>query len=213
MQKNLPSFFFEKPLWRKKYLVVGIDEVGRGALAGPLTVAGVCFENKDKEKLANIGINDSKKLTPKKRNRLSAVIKKEALFYSIVHINVATIDKIGIAKSTQKAIRKVAKNIRRKTAKKIYLLLDAFHVKYVKGIGLKKQKAIIKGDGKSVSIAAASIIAKVARDNFMIKLAKKCPAFGFDKHKGYGTKTHQKALKKHGKTPVHRTLFIRNLLK
>ena len=101
----------------------------------------------------------------------------------------------------------------KKANKKIFILIDGFQVKYLRGVGLKNQKAIIKGDEKSISIAAASIIAKVYRDKLMEKLAKKYPLYHFDKNKGYGTKEHIKALRKYKQSPIHRLLFIRNFLR
>lgn len=217
MQQPLPALSYEKIAWKKGFLVAGIDEVGRGAFAGPLTFAAICFKptkNKRKlKRLEDLGINDSNKLTPKKREALSKVIKNEAFLYHIVDINHSEIDKTGIAESTRRAVRKLATDLQKKTNKKLYLLIDAFYVKYVKGVGIKNQKAIVHGDQKSISIAAASIIAKVHRDKLMKKLAKKYPNYGLDKHKGYGTKAHREMIKKYGPSKIHRQLFLRKMLK
>ncbi|OGH10671.1 MAG: hypothetical protein A2857_01980 [Candidatus Levybacteria bacterium RIFCSPHIGHO2_01_FULL_36_15] len=227
--KNLPDLKHEKSLWKKGFTVIGIDEVGRGCLAGPLTVGAVIFEKIGKkqkiEELESIGINDSKKLTSKKREELSKIIKKSALYYSCASINVSVINKRGIVKATQMAVRKAIKRImnhesgiRNKNNKflihnsKFFILADAFYIKYVKGIGLKNQKAIIHGDGISISIAAASIIAKVTRDKLMGRLSKKHPEYNWSKNKGYGTHDHILALKKHGKTSYHRELFISKII-
>ncbi len=212
-----PNFYFEEKFWRKGYQVIGIDEVGRGALAGPLILAGVCFSKKAKSKLKDIGINDSKKLTLFKREKLALVIKKESNFFHISKISVRYINKYGIVKAFQKGVREIIKKIKifvnnhPKQKNKIFVLIDGFYVKYLHGIGLKNQKAIINGDEKSISIAAASIIAKVYRDNLMKKLSKKYKQYHFEKNKGYGTKEHIEALKKYGKTKIHRDLYLRRI--
>lgn len=207
---KMPDFEEEKKLWKKDFkYVIGVDEVGRGAFAGPVTVAAVVFESESVE-INSLGINDSKLLTPLKRQKLSKPIKDRCIAYSIVTIGVSTINKIGIGKATNMAFRKSIDDVISKLKakeEKVYLLADGFHIKHIKQIGLKNQKAIIKGDRKSISIAAASIIAKVHRDNLMKKLSKKYPQYGFAKHKGYGTKFHQEAIKKHGLSRVHRKSF------
>jgi len=207
-----PNFFYEKKLWQKGYQVFGIDEVGRGSLAGPLVVSAVCFSSQKNKLIESLGIKDSKKLSVKKREKLSQIIKKQADQIFIAKINVSYINKYGISKAFQNGVRRLV-NQMKKTNKKIFILIDGFHIKHLRGVGLKNQKAIIKGDEKSISIAAASIIAKVYRDNLMKKLAKKYPLYHFDKNKGYGTKEHIQALKKHKQCPIHRVFFIRNFLK
>lgn len=238
MKQKLPDLKYEKSLWKKGFLVIGIDEVGRGCLAGPLTVGAVCFpilcDKKKIMELEQIGINDSKKLTYAKRVILSKFIKTNALAYSTATINVALINRYGISKATAMAVRKVINTIMQNVASRkkqvesrkqrniqfstyyqlptnYYLLADAFYIKYVKGIGLKRQKAIIHGDGISISIAAASIIAKVERDGLMTKLSGKHPEYKWHKNKGYGTRDHIEALKKYGKTKYHRELYIRKI--
>jgi len=216
-----PSFKEEKKIWKRGCeFVIGVDEVGRGSFAGPVVAGAVVF-GKDTPcmrltRSILAGINDSKLLSVKKREILSKSIKKEAMFYSIAAIGVSVINKLGIKKASEKAFRKAVSSIISKTSKKseysiqntkYYLLADGFHIKHVGGIGLINQKAIIKGDRKSISIAAASIIAKVYRDKLMKKLNIKYPGYGFAKNKGYGTKFHQIALKKHGLTEIHRTSY------
>ncbi|MBI4225567.1 ribonuclease HII [Candidatus Roizmanbacteria bacterium] len=238
MQK-LPDFSLEKKLWSKGYIVIGVDEVGRGALAGPLYVGAVCFRHtilkrsyqdgiypdKLSFNIENIGINDSKKLTARKREELATFIKKVTLAYSVSSVNVRTLNRLGIVKATEKAIRnvifRVTNSIGHTTMHrsadngigKAYILLDAFYVKYIKGVGLKNQKAIIQGDEKSISIAAASIIAKIERDHNMIKLHHKYPIYFWKNNKGYGTKEHIEAIKKFGKSKLHRDMFLRKILK
>lgn len=192
-----PTLEFESELWNKSLLkVCGIDEVGRGSFAGPVVAGAVIFHP---YKNTPQGINDSKLLTSGKREKLAEEIKKAALSWAVSEINVRIINKLGIVKATQMAFRKVVK-----TLSPDYILIDAFHIKH---LNRKKQRAIIKGDQKCVSIAAASIIAKVYRDKLMRNLSKKYPQYGFAKHKGYGTKLHQEVIKKHGLCRIHRKSF------
>ncbi|MEK7502497.1 MAG: ribonuclease HII [Patescibacteria group bacterium] len=213
-----PSFKEEKKIWEKGCeFIIGVDEVGRGSFAGPVIAGAVVFKRNSKFKDGLLSeINDSKLLNPGKREILSKAIKNEAMFYSITTIGVSVINKLGIKKASEKAFRKAVSNIISKTSRKseysmlntkYYLLADGFHIKYIRGIGLINQKAIIKGDGKSISIAAASIIAKVYRDKLMRKLNRKYPGYGFAANKGYGTKFHRDALAKQGLCEAHRTSF------
>lgn len=239
---SLPTFNFEKELWQKGYLIIGIDEVGRGALAGPLVVAGVVFPNfyqKGKpsffiKKIESFGINDSKKLSDKKRKRLSEVIKKECLAWAIFKVSVPYINKKGITAAFRKGVKEVVGKLTKKVSEKLsnemikkqernpkdqttrlpnyFLLVDGFYVKHLRGWRLKNQKAVVDGDEKSISIASASIIAKVFRDQLMVHLAKKYPKYHWQKNKGYGTKEHIKALKEYGKTKFHRNLYLRKII-
>jgi len=221
-----PTFKEEKKLWKQgiKY-VIGVDEVGRGAFAGPVTVAAVIFPvNFFSDFLEQV--NDSKMLSPKKRKLLAPIIKSN-LTYSVSTVSVKIINKVGIGKAAEIAFRKAIAKVIKKNNKKLliiknsleirnlkleipeqyFVLADGFHIKYVKGIGLKNQKAIVKGDKKSLSIAAASIIAKVHRDKSMVKLSAKYSNYSFEMHKGYGTKLHREKIKKHGLCDAHRTSF------
>lgn len=226
---KLPSFKEENILRKRGFeFIIGVDEVGRGSFAGPVVAGAVIFAKdtpcQPRARSILNEINDSKLLGPKKREMLSKAIKKEALFYSVSTVGVSTINKIGIGKATQMAIRKAIKSIMYKVlsskyqanihntnyiihSTKFFVLADGFHIKYIRGIGLSHQKGIIKGDKKSISIAAASIIAKVYRDKLMRKLNKKYPQYGFYRNKGYGTKFHQTALKTYGLSDIHRTSF------
>lgn len=237
-----PTFKEEKKLWKQgiKY-VIGVDEVGRGAFAGPVTVAAVIFPNTLQDSTLSastrsnlVEVNDSKMLSAKLREKLSPLIKRGSI-YSISTVSVKIINKVGIGKATEIAFRKAIIKIIKKNNKKLleitrpersrrgnlkleiseqyFVLVDGFHIKYVKGIGLKNQKAIIKGDKKSFSIAAASIIAKVHRDNMMVKLSARYSDYGFEKHKGYGTKLHRDKIIKVGLTSLHRTAFCNTFLK
>lgn len=224
----LPNFFFEKNYWKKDFLVIGVDEVGRGALAGPVVSAAVAFlPPKLKTKFPDwetvdfsaVGINDSKKLTSRKRGYFSKLIKRHSLCWGIGETSPGLIDSRGIVWATQKSMRQAVKNAQRRLKYRLggkywqinsFLLIDAFHVKYVPGIGLKNQKPIIKGDEKSISIAAASIIAKVYRDDLMSKLScsfGRWKLYGWEKNKGYGTKSHKIAIKNHGISRQHRKSF------
>ncbi|MBI2641405.1 ribonuclease HII [Candidatus Roizmanbacteria bacterium] len=216
MKKSFPTFFYERRLWKKGYCVIGIDEVGRGALAGPLVVGAACFESLERDianELERVGINDSKKLTPRRRAHLSRIIREKVTHYSVAEISPSIINKYGIVKAFATGSRKAIRNLRLKDGLKKYLLVDAYAIKYLQGIGLKNQKAIIHGDEKSISIAAASIIAKVHRDRLMRKFHRQHPRYKWKKNKGYGTKEHREALKNYGKTKHHRVLFLRKLLK
>lgn len=207
-----PNFHEERALWNKGIeFVIGVDEVGRGAFAGPIVAAAVVLPQTKRisKKLKFLNeINDSKLLKASVRRNLAKKIKKYALYYSICEVDIATINRIGIGKSNYMVFRKVVSQILSNTkSKNCYLLSDGFRTRYVKGIGLTKQKAIIKGDQKSLSIASASIVAKVHRDSLMRGFSKEYRHYNFSKNKGYGTKYHQKALKIYGLSKIHRTSF------
>lgn len=211
---SLPNLKNETELWKKGYVVIGIDEVGRGAFAGPLFVGGVIFNPRSNiQHLESYGINDSKKLKPNKRKVLAKVIQNESLAYHVSKVNVAIINRLGIGKATFIAMRDVVKNSREKLPnQKIFVLVDKFYIKHLRGISLKNQKGIVHGDEISLSIAAASIIAKVARDNHMRKLSAKYKNYGWGRNKGYGTRDHQTAIRKFGKTKIHRDTFIKKVI-
>lgn len=203
-----PDFSFEKKLWKKYPIVIGVDEVGRGALAGPVVAGAVVFNNIN----ITIKIDDSKRLTEKQREKGVKWIKKNCLAWAVGETSVYYINKFGIVKATEIAFRKAIKNLLSILKKeKTFLIVDAFYVKYVKGIGLKHQKAIIKGDQKSISIASASIIAKVYRDKLMRKLSLKFKHYGWDRNKGYGTKEHVAQISRSGISPYHRISFVSGL--
>ncbi len=196
---TFPTLKHEDDLWKQGYkLVCGIDEVGRGCFAGPVVVGAVIFPP-GCEILE--GVADSKLLKPRQRKKLVGLIKDQALFWAISEISVRDINKVGIGKATQMAFRKVIKNLAKRPD---FVLIDAF---YIKHFNRKTQKPIVKGDMHCLSIAAASIIAKVYRDDLMKKLHLKYPNYGFAKNKGYGTKAHREAIKKHGLCRLHRRSF------
>ena len=196
--------------------IIGIDEVGRGPLAGPITVAAVAAPfmkhkawNMEQEPL--FGIRDSKKLTALQRSVWSKKIWSQ--FYCvIVSVNSHSIDKIGIVAAARLAVSKCLKKLLREC----FMFHDSCCVMLDGGLyapsKYKNQQTIIKGDEKVPLIAAASIVAKVHRDRYMTRLHKKYPVYGFDKHKGYGTRVHQGAIMRHGLSQVHRKTFCKSIL-
>ena len=181
--------------------ICGIDEAGRGPLAGPV-VAGAVILPKDCRILY---INDSKKLSEKRRNELFDIIKEEAVTYGIGIIDAARIDEINILQATYEAMREAVSKL--EPVPQI-LLNDAVTIPDV----TIPQVPIIKGDAKSISIAAASIVAKVTRDRMMVEYDKVMPEYGFASNKGYGAAAHIEALKKYGPSPIHRATFIKNFI-
>lgn len=193
---------FENEGYEKGYTYIGgIDEAGRGPLAGPVVAAVVVFKPGTKIE----GINDSKKLSEAKRDELFDIIRDQALDYGIGIVQREEIDEYNILNATYMAMKK-AINCLKKTPD--YLLVDAAHVPDVS----IDQKSIIKGDSKSISIAAASILAKVTRDSIMYEYDKMYPEYEFASHKGYGTDQHYKAIREHGITTIHRRSFLKNIL-
>lgn len=194
-----PTFDEEQILWDQgMHNVAGIDEVGRGCFAGPVVTAAVILA---KNFSAASEVNDSKVLSPKKRKTLSEIIKKEAIAFSIAEISVEIINNVGIGKATQRAFRKAIKKL---AIQPHFILIDAF---YIEELDRKNQKPIIHGDSKSISIAAASIIAKVYRDELMQQLHPQYEVYDFFTNKGYGTKKHRDAIGKYGLCDLHRTSF------
>lgn len=191
--------------YEKKYehlgYVCGIDEVGRGPLAGPVVTCAVILPKDCKI----LYLNDSKQLSASKREELYDVIMREAISVGIGYNSPERIDEINILQATYEAMRE---SVSKLTVKPAVLLNDAVTIP---GINIK-QVPIIKGDAKSVSIAAASIVAKVTRDRLMVEYDKEYPGYGFASNKGYGSADHIAALKKLGKTPIHRNSFIGNFI-
>jgi len=206
---KFPDFSFEKRRWRTSFkFVAGVDEVGRGSFAGPVMAGCVVFEKKT-EIPDGIKINDSKKLRPLERRKASKWIKQNALAWGIGGASVSVINRLGMAKATKMAFRRAINDASRRLGGRIdFLLIDAFFIPYVRGLRRKNQQAIINGDEKSFSIAAASIIAKVERDKKMLRFSRKYPKYGWGRNKGYGTRQHQEALKKFGITRHHRKAFV-----
>lgn len=195
---------YEKELYKKGLnFIAGIDEVGRGPLCGPV-VACACILPINYQL---DGLNDSKKISEKKREELYEILIKDALSYGIGIISPKRIDEINILEATKEAMKEAVNNL---DIKPEHLLIDAVKL----DIDINST-SIIKGDAKSASIAAASIIAKVTRDRMMIELSEMYPEYGFEKHKGYGTKAHIEAVKKFGVKDFYRFTFapISDLIK
>ena len=193
----------EEELYEKGIeLIGGIDEAGRGPLAGPVVVACVVMP---KDSMIE-GVNDSKKISEKKRERLYDEIIANAISYEVGIIDQKTIDDINILNATKLGLTTAVKGL---TVKPEIILVDA--LTNIDTCGIKYQ-SIIKGDAKCYSIACASIIAKVTRDRIMRKWDEVFPAYGFAKHKGYGTAEHRKILKEIGPCMLHRKTFIKNLI-
>ena len=198
---NLKSM--EKELYEKGFeYVCGIDEAGRGPLAGPVVVAGVIMP---KDSMIE-GVNDSKKVSEKKREKLYDRILEEAISYSVAIIGQDVIDEINILNATKQGVTKVVEEL---DVKPNLILVDALTHINTKGI---PHDSIIKGDAKCYNIAAASIIAKVTRDRIMREWDEIYPQYGFINHKGYGTAKHIEALKEYGPCPIHRRTFIKNFV-
>lgn len=181
--------------------VCGVDEAGRGPLAGPVFAAAVILP----EGLIIEGVNDSKKLSEKRREVLFDVICEKALAYSIATIDEATIDEINILQATYCAMTDAVNGL---DIKPSVALIDGNRIPPQMEI---KSQCIVKGDAQSMSIACASILAKVSRDRFMLKLAELYPEYEFEKHKGYGTALHVEKIKEFGASPVHRKTFLKKI--
>ncbi len=189
---------FDKQYRDKFEIVCGCDEAGRGPLAGDVFAAAVVF---DKDTVIE-GINDSKKLTEKKREKLFDEIKEKALYWSIKRASVEEIESINILQSAMLAMKRAVEDL---PVKPDICLIDGNKTPDLE----TKATAIVGGDAKSQSIAAASILAKVARDRYMLEIAKQYPEYQFEKHKGYGTKLHYEMIDKYGASPIHRPSFLK----
>ncbi|MBE7012725.1 MAG: ribonuclease HII [Ruminococcaceae bacterium] len=188
---------YENRLWSAGYkFVAGVDEAGRGPLAGPVYAAAVIF----KEGTVIEGINDSKKLSEKKREYLYDVIIEKALAYKIVSVDAAEIDKINILNASLKAFSLAVDGLSQKPD---YVLFDGNRAPQM----TIPFEAVVKGDAKVQAIAAASVLAKVARDRYITEMDKIYPEYGFAGHKGYPTKEHKAAVEKYGPSPIHRLTF------
>ena len=182
--------------------ICGIDEAGRGPLAGPVVVAAVIMP---KDSMIE-GVNDSKKVSEKKREKLYDLITEEAIAYGVGIVDQNEIDRINILNATKAGLTEAVKSLKQKPD---VILVDALTNIDTEGI---QYRSIIKGDAKSYNIAAASIIAKVTRDRIMREWDKIYPQYGFEKHKGYGTAAHIAAIKEYGLCPLHRLSFVKNIV-
>ena len=196
------TYEYEKQAISEGYKVVcGVDEAGRGPLCGPVCAAAVILPMDCEIE----GINDSKKLSEKKREAIFEVIKEKAVAYSVCMVDAKTIDEINILQATFKAMRQAVESL---SVKPDIALIDG---NGKPGLSIE-ERTIVKGDAKSISIAAASILAKVSRDRYMREVDEKYPEYQFAKHKGYGTKLHYEMIAEHGICEEHRRTFLKKIL-
>jgi ribonuclease HII len=201
----MPDLLHEKQF---KGPVIGIDEAGRGPWAGPLTVSAIWLATSDAAGLPD-GIDDSKKLNPERRAQLAELLCKQPFFHHTVSIDVSTIDQIGILQATFRGMKQAAAGLMKTLVRvglptPVHALIDGNLLPPEMPL---PATALVKGDNRSLSIAAASILAKVSRDNVMVELHKVYPHYSWDRNMGYGTKAHVAGLEKHGVSPYHRHSF------
>lgn len=196
------DYSFEIAAMNKGFKTVcGVDEAGRGPLAGPVYAAAVILP----VGLEIAGLNDSKKLTEKKREELFDIITKEAVCYSVGIADEKEIDEINILNATFLAMKRAINGLE---IRPNYAIIDGNRAPHSD----IPEETVVKGDGKVMSVAAASIIAKVSRDRFMQKIAQEYPEYQFEKHKGYGTRLHYEMIEKYGVAPIHRRSFLKKIL-
>ena len=199
----MPDYEFEKAAVNSGFsCICGVDEAGRGPLAGPVCAAAVILP----EGVVIEGLDDSKKLTEKKRERLYDIIKETAVAYSVAYGTLEEIETVNILEATYLAMNRAIEDL---TVKPDFALIDGNRVP--RGIKIPCE-TIVKGDSRSMSIAAASVLAKVTRDRLMLEYDKKYPEYNFKKHKGYGTKEHTELIKQYGPCEIHRLSFLKNIL-
>lgn len=199
----MPDFELENAARAEGFKVVcGVDEAGRGPLAGPVCAAAVILP----DDCVIEGLNDSKKLSETKREKLYDIITEKAVAYSICYGTLDEIEELNILEATYIAMNRAVEGLSQKPD---IALIDGNRVPRGATVPCK---TVVKGDGKSFSIAAASVLAKVTRDRLMLEYAKRYPQYGFERHKGYGTKEHYAAIKEHGVCEIHRLSFLKNVL-
>ena len=199
----MPDYEFEKAAALSGFsCICGVDEAGRGPLAGPVCAAAVILP----EGAVIEGLDDSKKLTEKKRERLYDIIKQTAVAYSVAYGTLEEIETVNILEATYLAMNRAIEGL---TVKPDFALIDGNRVP--RGIKIPCE-TVVKGDSRSMSIAAASVLAKVTRDRLMLEYDKKYPEYNFKKHKGYGTKEHTELIKQYGPCEIHRLSFLKNIL-
>ena len=199
----MPDYEFEKAAVNSGFsCICGVDEAGRGPLAGPVCAAAVILP----EGAVIEGLDDSKKLTEKKREGLYDIIKETAVAYSVAYGTLEEIETVNILEATYLAMNRAIEGL---TVKPDFALIDGNRVP--RGIKIPCE-TVVKGDSKSMSVAAASVLAKVTRDRLMLEYDKKYPEYNFKKHKGYGTKEHTELIKQYGPCEIHRLSFLKNIL-
>lgn len=199
----MPDYEFEKAAVNSGFsCICGVDEAGRGPLAGPVCAAAVILP----EGAVIEGLDDSKKLTEKKREKLYDIIKETAVAYSVAYGTLEEIETVNILEATYLAMNRAIEGL---NIKPDFALIDGNRVP--RGIKIPCE-TVVKGDSKSMSVAAASVLAKVTRDRLMLEYDKKYPEYNFKKHKGYGTKEHTELIKQYGPCEIHRLSFLKNIL-
>lgn len=199
----MPDYEFEKAAVNSGFsCICGVDEAGRGPLAGPVCAAAVILP----AGAVIEGLDDSKKLTEKKREKLYDIIKETAVAYSVAYGTLEEIETVNILEATYLAMNRAIEGL---TVKPDFALIDGNRVP--RGIKIPCE-TVVKGDSKSMSVAAASVLAKVTRDRLMLEYDKKYPEYNFKKHKGYGTKEHTELIKQYGPCEIHRLSFLKNIL-
>lgn len=213
---TFPDFSYEKPLWQESLQVIGADEVGRGCLAGPVYAAAFCISPTHDlaflRKIESLGINDSKKLTASKRQKIAEHLQTLPVHFAISSSDVSTINTHGIVHATNQAMAQaILQVVEKLQTPRVHILADGPRIHHP-ALDTFKQTPLTKGDSLSISIAAASILAKVARDTYMTELSQQYPHYLWHENKGYGTFSHRQAILTHGISNQHRTLFVRNIL-
>ena len=199
----MPDYEFEKAAVNSGFsCLCGVDEAGRGPLAGPVCAAAVILP----EGAVIEGLDDSKKLTEKKRERLYDIIEQTAVAYSVAYGALEEIETVNILEATYLAMNRAIEGL---NVKPDFALIDGNRVP--RGIKIPCE-TVVKGDSRSMSVAAASVLAKVTRDRLMLEYDKKYPEYNFKKHKGYGTKEHTELIKQYGPCEIHRLSFMKNIL-
>ncbi len=199
----MPDYEFEKAAVNSGFsCICGVDEAGRGPLAGPVCAAAVILP----EGAVIEGLDDSKKLTEKKRERLYDIIRTTAVAYSVAYGTLEEIEAVNILEATYLAMNRAIEGL---SVKPDFALIDGNRVP--RGIKIPCE-TIVKGDSKSMSVAAASVLAKVTRDRLMLEYDEKYPEYNFKKHKGYGTKEHTELIRQYGPCKIHRLSFLKNIL-
>jgi ribonuclease HII len=201
MKEIPPNLEIEHLIWQEKILyIAGLDEAGRGPLAGPVAAGAVIFTPYDYIE----EVKDSKKLSAKQREEIYQLITRRALTFGVGIVDNLEIDRINIRRATFKAMRMAIGSLSKNPQ---YLLIDGEELPDK----LYRQEAVVEGDNQSFTIAAASILAKVTRDRLMMECHQQYPQYGFDRHKGYGTKFHREMIRKHGPCPIHRRSFLKKM--
>lgn len=211
----IPTLTEEEKMWRQGRVLVGVDEAGRGPLAGPVVAAAVAIRFSHEglvKEFMELGVRDSKFILPKKREKLFAVLTThEAVHWGVASVDEKTIDRINILQASLQAMKQATDAMLKKQLdpQQAYVYIDGRDI--IPDMSVD-QKAVIGGDAIVFSIAAASIIAKVTRDRIMDTYTKKYPQYQFEKHKGYGTKLHYAAIAEHGPCPIHRKSFLKSVI-